>query len=64
LHPLCELNARLTFGLVARAWAERAGGAPLTLGLGGAVPPGATPLVLDEAGIPAAWTLQRGNSPR
>jgi hypothetical protein len=64
LHPLCELNARLTFGLVARAWAERAGGAPLTLGLGGALPPGATPLVLDEAAIPAAWTLRRGNSPR
>ena len=67
LHPLCELNARLTFGLVARAWAERRG-APLTLGLGGALPAGGTPLVLDERGAPAAWVADlptyRGNSPR
>jgi hypothetical protein len=54
LHPLCELNARLTFGLVARAWADRRG-APLTLGLGGALPDRGTPLVLDENGVPLAW---------
>ncbi len=54
LHPLCELNARLTFGLVARAWSTRLG-APLTLGLGGPAPAGAIPLVLDDAGVPAAW---------
>jgi hypothetical protein len=54
LHPLCELNARLTFGLVARAWAQRLG-APLTLGLGGAAPDGSIPLVLDENGAGAAW---------
>jgi len=64
LHPMCELNARLTFGLVARAWAEHRG-APLTLGLGGPLPVGGTPLVLDETGAPAAWLAEiRGNSPR
>ena len=54
LHPMCELNARLTFGLVARAWADRLG-APITLGLGGPRPGGARPLVLDDTGAPAAW---------
>ncbi|MEZ4402524.1 MAG: hypothetical protein R3B06_21045 [Kofleriaceae bacterium] len=53
-HPLCEINARLTFGMVARAWAEHLG-RPITLGLDGAPPAGATPLVLDAAGRPAAW---------
>lgn len=53
LHPLVEINPRLTFGLVARAWAERTG--LRTLGLGGPPPPGARPLVLDAAGAPAAW---------
>jgi hypothetical protein len=56
LHPLCELNARLTFGLVARAWAERRG-ARLTLGLGGPLPDGGTPLVLDENQTPTAWVV-------
>lgn len=54
MHPLCELNARLTFGLIARAWAALVG-APLTLGLGGPAPDGAIPLVLDDAGAAAAW---------
>jgi hypothetical protein len=54
LHPLCELNARLTFGLVARAWAERHG-TLLALGLGGPAPAGAIPLVSDPSGVPAAW---------
>ncbi len=56
LHPLCEVNARLTFGLVARAWAERRG-APLTLGLGGPPPDGAATLVTDERGAAAAWVV-------
>ena len=34
VHPLCEVNARLTFGLVARAYAERKpDGSPYTLRL-------------------------------
>lgn len=53
LHPLCEINPRLTFGLCARAWSERAGAA--VLGLGGPPPPSARPLVLDEGGGWAAW---------
>jgi hypothetical protein len=56
LHPMCELNARLTFGLVARAWAERRG-ARLALGLGGPMPDGGTPLVLDENQTPLAWVV-------
>lgn len=54
LHPLGELNARLTFGLVARAWAEHLG-TPLTLGLGGPLPPDARALALDADGSAAAW---------
>ena len=50
-HPLGEINARLTFGLVARAWAEQRGG-PIVLGLGGPPPPGATPLVREPD---SAW---------
>lgn len=54
-HPLGEINARLTFGLVARAWSAHRG-EPATLGLGGPPPPHATPLVFDPAGgPPAAW---------
>lgn len=56
LHPLCELNARLTFGLVARAWADLRG-APVTLGLGGPLPVGGTPLVVDENQTPMAWVV-------
>jgi hypothetical protein len=56
LHPLCEVNPRLTFGLVARAWAERLG-RPLTLRVGRAAPPpGAIALVQPTAADPtAAW---------
>jgi hypothetical protein len=55
-HPLCELNPRLTFGFVARAWADRAG-APLVLRVGeGAPPPGAIALVLPAPDDPtSAW---------
>ncbi|MBK9032472.1 MAG: hypothetical protein IPL61_14375 [Myxococcales bacterium] len=53
-HPLGEINARLTFGLVARAWAERLG-RPITLGLGGPPPPTATALVHAADGSAAAW---------
>ncbi len=54
LHPLCEINARLTFGLVARAWATRRGH-PVELGLDSTLPPGADPLVHGPDGRPAAW---------
>lgn len=53
-HPLGEINPRLTFGLVARAWAEHVG-QPLVLGLGGPPPPGARPLVHAPDGSAAAW---------
>lgn len=53
LHPLGEVNPRLTFGLVARAWAERTGAR--ALGLGGPPPPGGRALVVDDRGVPAAW---------
>lgn len=58
LHPLGEINARLTFGLVARAWAERLGTA-LALGLDGAPPPDGTALVHAPDGAPAAWWAPR-----
>ena len=38
-HPLCEINARLTFGWVARAWAERLG-EPVALFVGPGPGPG------------------------
>ncbi|MBL8626610.1 MAG: hypothetical protein JNK64_35305 [Myxococcales bacterium] len=53
-HPLGEINPRLTFGLVARAWAEHVD-QPLLLGLGGPPPPGARALVAAPDGSPAAW---------
>ena len=58
LHPLGEINARLTFGLVARAWAEHLG-TPLTLGLGGPPPPAARPLAIGPDGSAAAWWSPR-----
>lgn len=61
-HPLCELNARLTFGLVARAWADRRG-ASLMLGLGGPLPAGGTPLVVDENKTPVAWVVDGPTAP-
>lgn len=53
LHPLCELNARYTFGHVARALAARLG--TRVLGFG-APPPGAQILVAPSADDPvSAW---------
>ncbi len=68
LHPLGEVNARLTFGFLGRAFAERGGWTPacgesaptLHLGTAGdleqARPAAVTPLLLPTAGEPsAAW---------
>jgi hypothetical protein len=49
LHPLCEINARFTFGHVAHALAQRRGAK--TLGLGPHVPAGAIELVAGAAWI-------------
>jgi hypothetical protein len=56
LVPLVEINPRLTFGLVARAWSERLG-APLTFRLAEAAPPpGAVVLLTPGRDDPtAAW---------
>ena len=51
-NPLGEINARMTFGLVAWALAERLGIERLRLRFGSEVPDGAIPL-LD--GTPSAW---------
>jgi hypothetical protein len=52
-HPICEINARHTFGWVARALAARVGATRLGFG---APPPGATVLVAPTADDPtAAW---------
>ncbi|MCB9565144.1 MAG: hypothetical protein H6708_32570 [Kofleriaceae bacterium] len=55
LRPLVEINARMTFGLVGHAWAERLG--PGTLAIGrGAPPVDAVALLLPGDGAPtAAW---------
>lgn len=54
LHPLCELNARHTFGHVTRALARRYG--TRTLGFGASPPPGARVLVGPGDGDPTtAW---------
>ncbi len=58
LHPLGEINARLTFGLVARAWAERLG-TSLALGLDGVLPADGTALVHAPDGSAAAWWAPR-----
>ena len=49
LHPLCEINARLTFGHVAHALGSRRGAR--TLGLGPVAPAGSTVLVEGAAWI-------------
>jgi hypothetical protein len=51
-NPLGEINARMTFGLVARALAERLGIERLRLRFGAEAPAGAIPLL---AGSPSAW---------
>jgi hypothetical protein len=51
-HPLGEINARMTFGLVAWALAERLGIERLRLRFGAEAPAGAIPLL---AGSPSAW---------
>jgi len=54
-HPLCEINARYTFGAVARALARRLGGGTHTLGFG-PPPPEATVLIAPAPGDPfTAW---------
>ncbi len=58
LHPLSEVNARLTFGALAQALASRrSSAASLKLRIGRSIPSGAgAPLLLPEAeGDPAAW---------
>jgi len=55
LRPVVEINARLTFGWIARAWAERLGPGALALG-DGAPPPGTIALLLPGRTDPtAAW---------
>ncbi|MCE9574711.1 MAG: hypothetical protein K8W52_16300 [Deltaproteobacteria bacterium] len=62
-HALCEVNPRLTFGLVARAWSERVGG-DLTLHLGSAIPAGATALLHPAPGDPtSAWLAGTPTAP-
>ncbi len=53
-HPLCELNARFTFGAVARALAARLGPTARVLGFG-SPPPGAVILVAPAADPFCAW---------
>lgn len=56
LQPLGEINARLTFGFVARALAERLAINRLRLAFGTAVPAGAIPLLHPGAdGTAGAW---------
>ena len=58
LRPLVEINARLTFGWIARAWAAHLGAGALELGRG-APPAGAVPLLLPGGDDPtAAWFTQ------
>jgi hypothetical protein len=52
-HPLCEINARLTFGHVAHAYRARHG--ITRLGLAGAAPPGATLLIAPGSDKVTAW---------
>ena len=55
LRPLVEINARLTFGWIARAWSARLGPGTLEVGTGLA-PPDAIALLLPAADDPtSAW---------
>lgn len=55
LRPLVEINARLTFGWIARAWAARLGPGTLEVGTG-LPPPDAVALLLPSAEDPtSAW---------
>jgi hypothetical protein len=52
LHPICEINARYSFGWIARAFASRLG----TTRLGfSAPPPGATVLIAPGHDRVTAW---------
>lgn len=56
LRPLCEINARLSFGWIAAALAERHGHAELGFSPLAELPAGATVLVAPDAADPiAAW---------
>lgn len=55
-HPLGEINARMTFGLVAWALAQRLGIERLALRFGSEAPAGAIPLL---AGRPSVWIETR-----
>lgn len=62
LHPMCEINARLTFGHV--AWAVGEPPLALRLSVAGARPPaGATPLLLPDDGDPTCAWVVRGSRP-
>jgi hypothetical protein len=52
LHPLCEINARLTFGWIARALAARLGARALGFD---PPPPGATVLIAPGPDRVTAW---------
>ena len=63
LRPLVEINARLTFGWLARAWADRLGPGTLEVGAG-APPAGARALLLPGAEDPtSAWFSASSRSP-
>jgi hypothetical protein len=63
LRPVVEINARWTFGWIARAWAERLGPGVLEIGRG-APPADATPLLLPGDDPTSAWfTSARSRSP-
>ncbi len=59
-QPMCEINARLSFGFIAHAWAERRGARTLSLGVDAALPERASadielvPLLYPAADDPTA----------
>ncbi|GAB4510756.1 MAG: hypothetical protein Tsb0020_28300 [Haliangiales bacterium] len=62
-QPMCEINARLSFGLIAHAWAQRRGARTLSLGVGATMPEHApadielVPLLYPAADDPTAVWL-------